>query len=268
MSVTQANNGALWLITKSGKTGDSTVKIDAEEVLTREKAAHFLKAEAKNESTARRAWQTILAEIMMQDKVGTWLGKGDPKLSTLTKDFKSSLRDAESAYVRALFSDGILKARSKESEESEIQAMIGRLREDKNYSNIKNLVSRYFFCLGKRCKVDSFLIPAPVMMAELSDAKEKPSADTSVAGQLRDILKLIKNDDGSVDMKQDEVAASLPVALDIVKQLTAYKDYYSALETTKATHLPPNVTDMQPKVIGAPRRAPAPEMAEKKTTTV
>lgn len=201
VEVLKLENGGFLLNKMNLETGQisDSEKFDAEKVIDHKAIGTILNQEEKAFANRRRAWQSFLSEVFILPMLDGWKGKGDRKNGKVPKEYKASVRDAETEFLRQLVKEGSLKlhiSKNKEDDDNEekaFQRIANIIREDKNYSNIKSTVIRYFFFVGERpADSNGILVPPPVMLAELANVMEKERKIRTVADDLSDIVERIK----------------------------------------------------------------------------
>lgn len=174
--------------TKTGKVKDAE-KITADKVLDHKQIGSAIGQAVKTQGTMRNAWLSFLSVVLASPVLDGYKGQGDKTTGKLAKEFKASVRNAEEHAVRELVKEGALKLpKAGNNEEAAFQSFVGALREDKNYSNAKNLASRYFAFIGSNVTTPSgHIIPAPVMTEAINNVLDKAAPDNSVNAKLKAI---------------------------------------------------------------------------------
>lgn len=173
--------------TKTGKVKDAE-KITADVVLNHKEIGSAIGQAVKTQGTMRNAWLSFLSVVLASPVLEGYKGQGDRTTGKLAKEFKASVRNAEEHAVRELVKEGALKLPKAANEEAAFQSFVGSLREDKNYSNAKNLASRYFAFVGSNVVTPSgHIIPAPVMTEAINNVLDKATPDNSVNAKLKAI---------------------------------------------------------------------------------
>lgn len=165
---------------KTGKVSD-VEKYEGEQALSDKQTASAIAQAVKNTPNMRRAWLSFLAIVWNNPKLDGYRGTGDVKSGKLSKELKSSVRTAEELCVQAMVQNGMLKLPKASSDEAALQGFLSVIRDDKNYSNAKNLVNRYMAFVGGPLVEGEMLTPAPYMQArikEVLDANAEEAEDT------------------------------------------------------------------------------------------
>ena len=193
----------------------------------------ILQQDYKLQGNRRLAWLTMLAEVMGNPRLANYKGKGDVKQGKTSPEFRAAVRESEGEYLRKLVKDGAVKLHvgKDENPDAVFQKFATETREDKNYSNVKATVMKYFAFVGASPATKSgYLVPVPVMATEVQnvlDANKEP-ADTSIAAQIRAIQEDL---DKRENVNPDEVAKALPYAKHLAATLQGILDHFAELAT-------------------------------------
>ncbi len=264
VTVREANDGALWIIATAKPDGSEQVSpIDAVHALDHAHLVKTLTSMAKQDTTMRAARQTLLGEIFKSPKIQDFRGKSDPKSNSIGKVLKDLINEAQTDYFRHLEAKGELKSvlpAKSDNVQKDFNTFVSAIIEDSNYKNIKSYVSRYFAFCGLDCVTKSgMLVPQPVMSERIKAMMDIPAPDNSIAGQLRKVLELIKDD--KYNFKDADSRNALPIVVELSKRIADAVSYYDEVATAAAQAMPPNVGNtvaVATEALGKMRRAPAP----------
>jgi len=214
---------------KTGKVTDSVVE-HADRALSGQQLGTILSHTIKSAGTRRAAFCSFLGMLYANPRLDGFKGTGDKETGKLSAEFKAAVRDVESDVVKALVADGSVKLPKTGNPEENMQAFLSGLRDDKNYSNAKNTTNKYFAICGMSCVTESgFVVPVPVMQAQLADAIERVAPDNTVSAKLRGIVEFM--DAGTIDAV--DCIDSLHLAKELVKSLERTAQYYAELATAQ-----------------------------------
>lgn len=222
---------------KTGKVSD-VEKYEGEQALNDKQTAIAIAQAVKNTPNMRRAWLSFLALVWDNPKLAGYRGTGDVKSGKLSKEMKASVRTAEETCVQAMVTAGMLKLPRAASEEAALQQFLSTIRDDKNYSNAKNLVNRYMAFVGGPLVDGDVLTPAPYMQArikEILDANAEP--ETDALPPVSALLMKASEKLGEIEIGADDVAT----ALSILKPMLATLEGIQRSMAEKATEVRGNV---------------------------
>jgi hypothetical protein len=159
---------------------------------------------------------SLLGGVFSVKRLDGYKGKADPATGKTSKEFKAAVRDAERDYFDGLRQEGLLKLpKHANGDEAAMQEFLSTIRDDKNYSNAKNTVSRYFAIVGSlNVTPTGYLVPVPFMQAAienvLKDHRQPTEAET-YSGKVQAIVdELAKETNPSIeDIKRAEGIAKL-----------------------------------------------------------
>jgi hypothetical protein len=182
-------DGSYQIISTNNKTGkvEDAVTFKAEATMEHGALGRILGNAVKTAGTYRNAACSFLALVYACPKLDGYRGQGDRTTGKLSPEFKASVRSAEDIVVAQLVEEGAIKL-PKGNQEEQMQAFLSGLRDDKNYSNAKNTTNKYFALVGANCATQSgYLVPVPVMQAEIAAVVDRAPVDNSVSAKLRAI---------------------------------------------------------------------------------
>ena len=258
-TIQSANDGALFLIKRIDSDNSEKVETcDANKVLDHKTVARLVNGIFKQSGTMQDAWQSMLAEVFANVRLDGYKGTGDKSTGKTSKEFKQSVRACEDEYFETLRSEKLIALPKSDNPEKTFQTYCTTIREDKNYSNIKSTVSKYFAFVGALPATQSgYLVPKAVMLAQIADAQAVAKPDNGLYAQLLAIKAEL--DRGTVS--EADAAKSEPLAREIASILKGTLAHYAELSTNAAQKLPANAGDtgkVATEIIGRMRRAPAP----------
>lgn len=235
MVIETVGEGACFILKRTnaetGKVSDAET-LHSEKPIDDQAIGKVLFADFKAAPSRRVAWLSMLAQVFKNPKLDGYKGKGDRKTGKLAKEIKAAIREAEGEYLRTLVKAGHVKLKAGDNPEQTFQEFATSIREDKNYSNAKNHVTRYFAFVGAYNATQSgFLVPVPVMQEQVKAVLEVPEADNSVAGML-DAIKA-HMDKGTID--SNDAIDSLARAKMLVATLDGIVQHYAELRTNAGT---------------------------------
>ncbi len=233
------------------KTDDKTGKVKDAEVITAtpvmdEKAVGVaIAVTVKTAGNIRNAFCSFLGMLYTSQRLDGFKGTGDKTTGALSKEFKAAVRDVESELVRAMVDHGTLKLPKEKAEgdveehkEKQIQTFLTNLRDDKNYSNAKNTTNRYFALVGANCVSQAgFLVPFPVMQAEIAQAVHRETPDNSIAAKLRAVKEAMDK----TTMDEADIMGSLAVARDMFATLDGMANEIARKRTELGAKVSPDV---------------------------
>lgn len=228
-------DGAGWIVKKinqeTGKVSDAET-YHASKPSDERAIGGILMQEFKHSGTRRDAWQSMMSVIFANPRLDGYRGTGDASSGKIAKELKNAVLDAEKAYLRGLVEHKHvkLKIESGSNEEQAFQQFASSVNNDKNYSNLKSTVIRFFHFCGRLPITESgYLIPVPVMQATIAEIMVKQAPDNSVRAKLKAIVELM--DKGTIDA--DDAIDSLAIAKNLVMTLEGITNYYAELATAK-----------------------------------
>lgn len=214
---------------KTGKVLDSVVE-HADKAMSGQALGQVLSHTIKGASTRRAAFCSFLGLIYASSRLDGFKGTGDTKTGKLSSEFKAAVRDVESDIVKALIADGSVKLPKTGNAEENMQAFLSGLRDDKNYSNAKNTTNKFFALCGLSCVTSGgYVVPVPVMQAQLSDLIEREAPDSSVTGKLKAIMEFMSK--GTIDAV--DCIDALHLSKELVKTLEGIAQHYAELATAQ-----------------------------------
>ncbi len=237
MVIETVGEGACFILKRTnaetGKVSDAET-LHSEKPIDDKAIGKVLFADFKAAPSRRVAWLSMLAQVFKNPKLDGYKGKGDRKTGKLAKEIKAAIREAEGEYLRGLVKAGFVKLKASDNPEQTFQEFATSIREDKNYSNAKNHVTRYFAFVGAYNATQSgYLVPVPVMQEQVKAVLEVPEADNSVAGML-DAIKA-HMDKGTIDSA--DAVDSLARAKMLVATLEGIVQHYAELRTNAGTNV-------------------------------
>ena len=264
VNVIQSDNGSKFVLTKIDASGKETVSIEnAMHVADNVTIGRGLQNVNKNQANQRAMFQSLLFAIFANPKLDGYRAKGDKTTGKTSKEFKDSIRVAEHAFIEQLVTGGVIKLPASDNQEKALQTFCTSIREDKNYSNIKSTVAKYFAFVGANCATQAgFLVPHAIMLVQISSVMELSSPDNSIAGMLDKVkVEMDKQETISeTDVKKALVSARLLLAT-----LEGLNRHYDEIATNAVQHMPVNAGDtpsVASELIGKMQRAPRPEALE------
>lgn len=165
--------------TETGKVTDSNT-FESEKPIKAEQLGVALSQEVKSQGSRRTMWQSLLGFIMANPKLDGYKGNADKATGKLPDGYKASVRTCEEEFLRDLVKHGHVKLHVGKDDNAEkvFQSFATSIREDKNYSNVKSTVLRYYAIVGSHPVTPSgYLVPVPVMteaIAQVLDANKLP----------------------------------------------------------------------------------------------
>jgi len=231
-TVQAVNDGAMFLVTKIDGNGKETVSTEnSMPVLDHKAVAAVLNQSFKGEQTRRATHQSVLASVFANPKLDGYKGKGDPLTGKTSKEFKASIRACEDLFFTELQNEGLLKLPKSDNPEKTFQEFCTSVREDKNYSNIKSTVSKYYAFVGCNCITASgFLIPAPVMLEQIKAVMQVEPTDNSIYGKLNAIITELAS--GTLD--EEDCKKSLVACRAIMSTLQGVASHYAEIATNNS----------------------------------
>lgn len=228
-------DGAGWIVKKinseTGKVSDAET-YHASKPADERAIGGILMQEFKHSGTRRDAWQSMMSAIFKNPRLDGYRGSGDVASGKIARELKNAVLDAEKEYLRHLVQNKHvkLKIESGSNEEQAFQQFASSVNNDKNYSNLKSTVIRFFhFCGSLPITESGYLIPVPVMQARIAEVMVKKESDNSVRAKLKAIVELM--DKGTIDA--DDAIDSLAIAKNLVLTLDGIVNYYAELATAK-----------------------------------
>ncbi len=213
---------------KTGKVLDSVVE-HADKAMAGAALGQILSHTVKGASTRRAAFCSFLGLVYASPRLDGFKGTGDRDTGKLSVEFKAAVRDVESDVVKALIAEGSVKLPKTGNPEENMQAFLSGLRDDKNYSNAKNTTNKFFALCGASCVTQSgFVVPVPVMAAQIADVVERLAPDNSVSAKLRAIVEFM----GKGTIAADDTIDSLSLAKNLVLTLEGIANHYAEMATT------------------------------------
>jgi len=248
---------------KSGKVLD-TVKVEGSIVMSPSQVGTVLAQVHRSAGTIRDGFLSFLTLVYASPRLDGFRLSGDAATGKLSKEFKAAVRDAESDVVGQLVSDKSLKLPGKDADNVRIQAFLSTLRDDKNYSNVKNTTNKFVaFCMNNIATESGHLIPVPYMQAMLAEAIDKADTDKSFSSKLRAIEEAIE---GPASIDAVDCIDALAAAKRLVAKLTSVSEHYAEMATTNAALSVPDaaqaaIAKAAATPIGTRQRAPKAEGA-------
>lgn len=164
---------------ETGKVSDSAT-YESDKPLKMEGLGTALGAEVKSQGNRRTMWLSLLGFVMADPKLEGYKGTADKATGKMPDGFKAAVRTCEENFLRHLTDKGLVKLHITKDDNAEkvFQTFATSVREDKNYSNAKSTVLRYFSIVGSSPVTKSgYLVPVPVMtesIASVLDANRVP----------------------------------------------------------------------------------------------
>lgn len=190
VEIQPSNDGSMYaIVTTNDKGAVKSESIKAEEAMDHKQVGRMLQNNVRTHGAQRLAALSFLGLVYQQQCLDGFGGQGDKTTGTVSLAFKAAVRDAETAAVKQLVTEGAVKLAGKGGE-PELQEFLRVLRDDKNYSNAKVTTNKYFaFCATSCVTQGGYVVPVPVMQARIKDALPSVEKDDSVAGALRAIME-------------------------------------------------------------------------------
>jgi hypothetical protein len=249
-------------IIKSSDSVSGKVK-DAEQYtgvkpMKEQEVGQILQADYKANGNRRLAWLTVLASVMANPRLDAYKGKGDRSNGKTSPEFRAAVRESEGEYLRKLVKDGAVKLHvgKEDNPDAVFQGFATSVREDKNYSNVKATVMKYFAFVGAAPMTKSgYLVPVPVMAMEVQNILDqfKEPVDTSYSAQIKAIQEAL---DKETSPSAEELAKALPEANRLFATIKGILDHLAELATHAATDI---VAQTQAALDAANAKQPAPE---------
>lgn len=236
--IEQLADGKQFLIRHTDKNGKvlNAETFESEKPMEVGAIGKALNAYNRNVPSMRHLWLSVLVGVFASPKLDGYKGKGDKKTGKTAKEFKSSIRDCESLYFAELLRAKVISLPKNDNAEKALQEFATSVREDKNYSNIKSTVSKYYAFVGAAPITSSgYLVPPAVMLAQIAEVMDIDPVDNGLCAQLRSMLAVIEENQPSGDTLND--AYSLAHTLTFV--LKGLKDKEDELATHAAMQQPP-----------------------------
>lgn len=234
--------------------GDKRETVAGETALDQGASIKAIVGATKSHGTLQNAYCVFLHHVLNRPLCDAIKGKGDVTTGKVDKNGRAYIRSAEVAYINECHAAGI---KGIPADEAARIALAESIRNDGNYSNIKNTVVKYFAFCGKLPMTSAgILVPKQVMQAEISAVLNIAPEDNSLYGQLLAIKRTL--DEGTLD--EDMSRKCEPLARDLAGVFKALCAHYDELATNKAQGLPANAGDtakVASEVIGKAKRAPA-----------
>lgn len=219
-----------WILKVLDKDGKST----SAETFKGDKAADaksigsLLVSEFKRDGSRRNAWQSMLASVFKLPMLDGYRGTGDRTTGKTSKEFKAAIRSAEESYLREMVKEGHIKLAKSDNPEDTFQQFATQVREDKNYSNLKSTVSKYFAFVGANCVTQAdILIPVAIMQAQIQSVLDIKKEPDTVRAKLAEIKAFM--DKGTIE--SDDAIDSLAAARALVETLDGIVKHYAELRT-------------------------------------
>lgn len=218
---------------KSGKvTGDVH---NGHKVLETAACVRLVCGAVKGQQTMSDAWQSLVVAILSRKELDSYKGKGDRKTGKTPNTFKDAVRKAEDALFDQFAADkvaGIPQDAEKRNE------MVKSMRNDNNYSNIRSTCAKYFAFVGALPATDAgYLIPRPVMQAQIAGVLDIAPEDSSLRGRINAMIVETKESTDDKALKD-----ALPALQNLMDQLKARIAHCAEVATNAAQHLPQNGT--------------------------
>jgi len=214
---------------KTGKVEDAHVEKSVQQ-LTPAQVGQIVGSTIKAASSRRDGWLSFLGMVYAHARLDGFKGKGDRTTGKISTEFKAAVRSVEESVVTALVEQGHIKLPKQGNPEENLQAFLSGLRDDKNYSNAKVTTNKYFALVGSNCVTKSgYLVPVPVMQAQIAEVVDRPEPDTTVRGKLKAIEEFM----GKGTIASDDAIDSLSIAKSLVLTLQGIVTQYAELATEK-----------------------------------
>lgn len=189
----------------------------------------------KGQQTMSDAWQTLVVQVLKMVPTDGYKGQGDKKTGKTPNTFKDAIRKAEDAFFDALAHDkvsGIPQDAAKRNE------MVKAIRNDNNYSNIRSVCAKYFAFVGALPATDAgYLIPRPIMQAQIASVLDITPEDSSLKGRLNALIVETRESSDSKALKE-----ALPALHTLLAQVQARIAHCAEIATNAAQNLPANGT--------------------------
>lgn len=212
---------------RTGKVNDVIVE-KADHILDPHQLGVVISQTVKGSLSRRAAFCSFLGLVYGHPRLDGFKGSADRATGKVSVEFKAAVRDVESAVVSDLVQAGHIKLPKTGNPEENLQAFLSQLRDDKNYSNVKVTTNKYFALVGVNCTTQSgFIVPVPVMQAQIAEVVERPTVDNSIAAKLKAIKE--KMDSGTI--AADDAIDSLHYAKELVSTLQGIVNHYAEAAT-------------------------------------
>lgn len=234
---------------KAGKvTSDS---FEGNKMLEVAQTVRLVTGAVKGQQTMSDAWQSLIVRVLSDKGLDGYKGKGDKETGKTSTTFKDQIRKSEDAYFDQLALDkvpGIPQDVEKRNE------MVRAMRNDNNYSNIRSTCAKYFAFIGAIPATESgYLIPRPVMLAQIAGVLNIKPEDTSLKGRIDALVPEVKSNDDIKALK-----AAMVSAQHLIAQLQLRIDHHAEVATNAAHKMPVNAGDVPStasELIGKAKRA-------------
>jgi hypothetical protein len=177
-------------VTPNGAIQEAQV-FEAEKLMKPEAVATALGVEVKSQTNRRTMWQSLLGIVFADPLLDGYKGKGDKVTGKVAKEAKNSIRTAEEKVLRAMVDKGHIKLHVNKDDNAEkiFQRFCTDVREDKNYSNMKARVTKYFCVVGSSpVTKNGYLVPSAIMDAEIQKLlSATPAPKTTLADRINEI---------------------------------------------------------------------------------
>lgn len=253
-------DGAAWIVKKvnaeTGKVSDAET-YHASKPADDRQIGGILMQEFKHFGTRRDAWQSMMSVIFASPRLAGYMGTGNTGqarpgetyaggdgVGKISRELKNAVLDAEKEYLRGLVEHKHVKLKIEQgsNEEQAFQQFASSVNNDKNYSNLKSTVIRFFHFCGQLPVTESgYLVPVPVMQARIAETLVRKEPDNTVAGKLRAIKELM--DKGTI--AAEDAIDSLAYAKELVATLEGITNYYAEMATAKRGNSALNSVDQQ-----------------------
>lgn len=238
--------------------GDKKETVQGETALDANASIRAIVNATKSHGALQNAYSVFLHHVLNRPLCdGGVRGKGDVTTGKLDKNMRAYIRQAEVAYINECHTAGI---KGIPSDEAARIALAESIRNDGNYSNIKNTIVKYYAFCGKLPMTGAgILVPKQVMQAEVSAALNITPEDDSIYGQLLSIKREL--DAGTLEESMSRKCE--PLARELVSVFKALCAHYDELTTNAATGQPANVADTpraMSEALGKMKRSPAPAL--------
>lgn len=228
---------------------------DAYKVSDLADAIRFAVQSGKGQQTATNHWQSLVCEVLRHPMMDGMKGAGDRTTGKTSDVFRDLVRKAEDAVFDQAAAD---KVRGVPTDVSERTDLVRKIRNDKNYSNIKSTCAKYFAFVGALPMTDSgYLVPRAVMLAQIASVLEVTPTDNSLVGR----INALKADIEALD-KPDAARAVQAALAALVSLADARYSYACEVATNAAANLPPNAGDAPHALREIAQQSKVPAVAE------
>lgn len=236
VAISYGENGKFAIERTNAKGKIDRELVDGAKVSEVTEAVRFAVNAAKGQETATNHWQSLVCLILAMPIMDGSKGKGDRLTGKTADTFKDALRKAEDAFFDQCAAD---KVRGIPTDADARLDLVRKVRNDKNYSNIKSTCAKYFAFIGAIPVTDAgYLVPRAVMLAHIASVLNIQNEDTSLHGRIRAMIAEAKKID-----KASEAYALIVACKELLAMAESRKAYADEIATNAAHGLPVNAGD-------------------------